>query len=689
MNGFEGRRAGPRAALPPRARRIPPASRAAALLTAALCLLAPAPAALAGDASVSATLGYDGRYRSNTFTPLRVTIENHGEERWFELRVPLSGFGGAQSCSARVKLPKGARRSYEFAVLVPVALHSGFDTPTDLTVFLAEEGGRNISETLVRGDPVPKGALVLVCGRLRDLAPLEAPQDATVVRIRPDELPEAAEALEGVTAVVLPGSGDFLRANPAKAAALRRWIRSGGTLVAWGLGTPPEGWDGFVPATAGAAQPVLPALTFDECRVYMAEGKTPPAAPRLKHGRERILLGDLDGALCVRVREGIGAGVFLALDPGAIPFKDESVPQELWNAVLTERPPERERHAPWESAFSNGLCNRSDIALPGFGTFLALFLGFAVLVGPGVSIAVGRKRGPWIWVAVAAGSGLLSAGLYVFALHDRPGDPGVRQLTIVDCTAEGEAETFTCFFGLFSPERRRYDLAVDSPAASAGRLSHQDRYYGRGEERDTAGALERDLLAALMRIRMDAYSARAFRAAGLLMPAAAERLKGGFALERESGTRLRIRNRSGTAFRGIWLLQGKGNRREPEGYRFPAVEPGEEAVSAEIRLEPPTALRNPFDWRIGDLEGSGDPGDGTRGSPFAPERVSDIPLSTLEALGAERGFCPFGHRIPEAGEGEWLLLALASGPVAPVSLHGRPEATEETVLVRTIVREGR
>jgi hypothetical protein len=640
--------------------------------TAFLSLLLLASASRAGDVDLSATMGFAGRYRQDAFNPVRVTIANRGEMRRFELRIPGGGYGADMAYAAEVQIPRGNSRDLELDVFVGIGLEA-VESPSGmvqgLRVLLADEDGRIVAETIAPGEPVGREErLVLLCGLGRKLpAAFEDRDVALAVRVAPGDLPSSPEALEGVNAVVLADAGSLLGPRPEKAEVLRRWLLSGGRIVAWGdasfFDAPPPGWGGFVPRPAGPAIPVRSDVSDISDRLSLPPDRDGPAVVRLEPGGWDIVLQDREGTLGVSVREGTGKATFLTLDPASPVLSGDAPVRRFQAALLGGAAAKTDGDGPFEFSERNGLrdavANREGIRLPRYWAFLAAFLVFAGVVGPGVSLVVGRRRGPWVWVAVILLSGAVSGGVFGYALLGRTGEAGIRQVTVVDCDAAGEAGSYRSVFGLFSPDRRRFDLDLPAGSRAACALASRRR-WGRGRDPESAATgLEMDVFCGAIRAPMAPYSARAFRAAGPLPPEAALTIHGGIRVVLADG-RWRVVNRTSLTLEEGRIEVGK------YGYTtrldFGTIAPGEEADARESKY-------------------SGGPG-GNPGDSFPTLWGGELGWSCF--LG-ERG-SPFDLRGP--GPGTALVLAAARAGAAPAVIRGRESSTEELLVLRMVVRIG-
>jgi len=648
---------------------------------ALLGLLSPlllASTGLGAQTKMAASLGFQGWYRPNACAPLRVEILNAGDVERFmlEVRVPNS-FRGTEVTATPVSVPKGTRKILSFTVYVPGHGSMGLDDMGRCTVpvRLIRENGRLEAEALAAAKPVNTSLLVLAVGpAFGGPARRIENRDLIWVRIPWAELPERPEALEGVDAVVLAEPLAHLKRSPRAAACLRQWVRGSGRIVAWGFpslyGSPPAPWLGFAPALGTAPAPV----GFSESPLFgNFEGSSnPPVVRRFSEDGGIVLARDEIGPLIVETAEGTGSAVFLAFDPASKNVRWEDDRKRLWEFLLGRGTAAESQDeygydgdsTHWARAFANVVCNQVSIKPVGYSTFLLVFLGFAVLVGPGIATVLGKRRGPWVWVAVPLLSGLFAAGTYWFALRDRPGGSDLYQMTFADCTADGIAGPCTAVLGLFAADGGWHEIELESARGVAGGLEAEDQGAGGVFGAMRGMALERFVDGPAFRAYMNPYSARAFKAAFDLPPDAEQKLGSGFELTPCSAGGVLLKNRTKLAFKGGWLLTGS------EAGVLPPLSPGASVeVSMDDSLGHYTSNRlHMVAWASG----------------LIPMEMQGLVAATAYSrLWPE--WCPF-DRNRSLRDDRYLLLALTEDPFAPAALKEAGRRANEITVVRCVLR---
>lgn len=212
------------------------------------------------------TIGFDGAYRPGCWTPLAVRLSLAGATPGnFELRVYQHDLDGDQPYFSRpISLSGGGSEQTFWTCFIPEPIQGGLTaagtTPQELAsklrVTVNDAGnGRELAQVPLAGatatsvDPIVANwseksratRFVLFIGTsaapaLRDYDPkflFGIKENLADVRLRPEQLPEAAVAYEGVDAIVwLEGDPSELeRGGGQRLNAIRSFVRRGGHLV--------------------------------------------------------------------------------------------------------------------------------------------------------------------------------------------------------------------------------------------------------------------------------------------------------------------------------------------------------------------------------------------------------------------------------------------------------------------------
>ena len=94
----------------------------AVCLTALFLCFLPASASASGDISINGEVGFDGTYLRGSWTPIRVLLENSGNDMEGSLEVTVKvGQDGKMVYSTPVSLPNASEKEYTIFVQIPEA----------------------------------------------------------------------------------------------------------------------------------------------------------------------------------------------------------------------------------------------------------------------------------------------------------------------------------------------------------------------------------------------------------------------------------------------------------------------------------------------------------------------------------------------------------------------------------------
>ena len=282
-----------------------------------------------------------------------------------------------------------------------------------------------------------------------------------------EQLPEDARGLDAADWVILssgaPGRRD---SDMAAAQALRRWVESGGRLVA-GAGRDaktnlaagsPLAW-----TAPGGTGGVVHLRQLGALEAYIESTDT--AGQAIEAGLDVATLSGVNGVveasdggradsapLVVRRAFGFGRIVFVtfALDSPAL--ARWSGRPKLINRLLERRPqaadvvqPRTGRSATSAKAyvdlgeqFRDALGQFSDVSRASVGTVLSALVGFLILVGP-VDYYLVRRRPQWTWLTFAVSATLFVAGAGWLSGRLRPDGLRVNRVEVVDIDVGGES----------------------------------------------------------------------------------------------------------------------------------------------------------------------------------------------------------------------------------------------------------
>ncbi len=412
--------------------------------------------------------GYDNRYRVNDWFPITVMIRNSGPDIRGTLEWQFPGQDNGDSFEREIDLPQGAQKR------VMLRAFSNTFARTGRLRFVAEHNEINPVSQRVQLTPVEPqqffvGVLSSDHALLSNLTamPLSNSPEAIVAHLEPEFLPEEAITLSGINALFVH---DIVTANlrPAQREALELWVRLGGQLIVGGGAAAERTTPGLtdllpvevLPLRSGVSLDSLVALVRGNVTNDLLAGVTANDV-RLKPGARAL---DAQQLLTIHP-VGDGHVIFCAFDLGAL--RTWSGEPRLWGRVLNEKA----RFLPALQQRQNGsnllqsTLHLPELRLPSFGILILFIMIYIFLVGPLNYIILRRMgRAEWSWGTIPAIVVLFVAGTYSINVLVRGNQSQIMQVAVVQGFEGYERGQATDFVGIYSPNRRTYDVSFPPEA---------------------------------------------------------------------------------------------------------------------------------------------------------------------------------------------------------------------------------
>lgn len=439
------------------------------LWSLALLLL---PATQDGALTLTARAGFDGLYEDSAAIPVVVSARNDGPPIDGEFRVLVGGSSGDPLVySAPISLPTGSDKRVTLIAYAP----SFSDA---LTVQLVS-GDQVIAETQtnrlnrVGADELFYGVVTPEPGGLAFLETIPGDRaDAAVAFLTLDDLPEVSPAWNALDVLVLDDT-DTGRLTTAQSNALRAWVESGGQLVVTGGPGGPTtaaGVADLLPVTIIGTESVadLPALSEFAGEPLDAPGPYVVTRGELIAGEALI---EQDGLpLLARRSLGRGAVFFLALDPKAAPLAGWAGGEGLWRTIALNAP----TLPPWavgiqESSYAatQAVATIPGLRLPSVWQLVLFLFLYTLVIGPINFLVLRRlKRRELAWVTIPALVLLFSAVTFLTGFRARGNNATLNVMSVAFGSVEAERLRTQSVFGLYSPRRALYDVALPYDATA-------------------------------------------------------------------------------------------------------------------------------------------------------------------------------------------------------------------------------
>lgn len=384
------------------------------LLTGALLLLvslSASPVAMAADrVDIDAAVGFTDTFQPGRWTPLSVTVTNHGADLRGELEVQVTGGdelrGGLFVISHRHKLElhRESRKTLPFTVYL-----QGLSHPLVIRV---RSRGRELARAEVDlRTRFAAGRLLLVLSRDGDLDYLNdsGANGLRVLYPHPELLPVHWRGYDAVAAVVVHGVS-LERLSASQFDALHKWIAQGGILAV-------SGGPDYALLRSARLTALLPGLPLGMTRVDAGalqrafsdslDVSRPVHINRLGAFRGRAILSAGTVPLIVERAIGLGRVLYLTFDVAGYPFDRWQGMRELWLERLRLPPATMFSLNAVEPVLASPLAPLIRAEAPNFPSpatvlyFLALYVGL-LLAGYRLSMRETQRRwlaALWSWAS--------------------------------------------------------------------------------------------------------------------------------------------------------------------------------------------------------------------------------------------------------------------------------------------------
>ena len=411
--------------------------------------------------------GFDGYCRQDGWCPVYVVLSNEGTDVEGELRVSAPGTGSVgrppDIYLRHVVLPAHSRKAYFLYVPYRArARQLDVQLVAGTRVLATQELSlRNLDEEdrlygIVSSNP---SALNF----LSDVAP--AGGQGAVAHLSLETLPPDPLGWEGLDVLVL-NDVDTTALDADQRQALATWLSHGGHLIVGGGAGAAQTAAGVADLLPVTVQAVRTVDTLDGLGEVVngpvATGPYPVAEVSLREGQALIQQDDL--ILVARREVGAGTVDFLAFDAGLNPFTQWEHNAQLWRFIVETETAHRQRLAVRDSySAGNAIAAIPGLRPPSVLQILAFLLAYTVLIGP-VNYLVLRKldRRELAWLTIPALVLGFTTCAYLTGFQIRGRAPILHRLAVVYVPEETNTGCATELVGLFSPQRARYDVQVQT-----------------------------------------------------------------------------------------------------------------------------------------------------------------------------------------------------------------------------------
>ena len=416
---------------------------------------------------LSAQAGFDGICKENHWIPIRVVMENQGQNIAGQLEVQIPGPGREATVYAQeVNLP-GVSRKETFIHIFP----DGF--LSEITVRFVAQAAEIASQKLNITCVAPGDRLIgIISGSPSTFNQLTGSDPingrAVVAFLQPDDLPEQANTLEALNVLVFSDIDTGLLSASQKE-ALSTWLLGGGQMIVTGG----PGWqktaaglEEMLPLIPAGAQtlPHLDALNGFSGFPGNLTGPVVVAQGRL-HRSAQVLVDQAGIPLVASKNSGIGRVFYLAFDPSLEPFRNWSGSQAFYARLLSNpqtAPSWIGGFQDWNAA-ANAISTFPGLELPSAGLIMGFLFIYVAAIGPANYFLLrSLKRRELAWISIPVLVVLFSLMAFLIGNQIRGARPVLNRLAIVQVWPGMGQARVNALLGVFSPRRDTFQLEIPS-----------------------------------------------------------------------------------------------------------------------------------------------------------------------------------------------------------------------------------
>ena len=425
------------------------------------------PARAQATLQLTAEVGYDSYIKENQWAPLRITLENNGEDIRGSVEARLTDdVGNVTIYSQVVDLPAGARKQLVLNVFI------SFFTQ-DITVEFRSANGAlasvNVRMSHLYSTDQVYGILASRPSPYNVLADLDPPYgNAIVVPLEINDLPDQTAAWKTLDFLIISDI-DTGSMSAAQREALSQWVTSGGHLFI----VVDNQWQ----KTIAGLHNLLPFNPHGFTTLYSAEGlaafaqSSVPlevsspylATTGILDVEANVLIRQDDTPLVIRRVLGWGKIDLITIDPALAPLHGWNGMIDLYRAIFS---PQVMRPG-WSSGVVNWDATREvantlpELPIPGSFTVLC-FLGTYVLVlGPlNFYLLHKLKKRQWAWLTIPAIVLIFSISAIVIGAQLRGARPILNRMAIIQAWPDTGQAAVSGVVGIYSPRQSSVDVQI-------------------------------------------------------------------------------------------------------------------------------------------------------------------------------------------------------------------------------------
>ena len=305
-----------------------------------LALLCPFPA-FSASVGMEYSLGFNGLFSLNRWTPLSIILENRGRTIYGLLEVVVTS--GSEyhrdvhdtTYSMDVELPTNSKKLYSFTIFI--------DSFTHPLVIRLKDSQETIlfSSVNLRSHYVDKPLVLVVGNKIPpDFSPI-LPERVLPISLRPQFLPETWYGYDGVEMLIMQASV-WKNLRERQYIALTKWLEGGGYLITSGglnYGSLLNERGGrIISVNILGSKRIFELNSLEEFAGQRLTSSDPFLVVKAEIKESVTLVEEDDIPIIIQKEVGLGKVIFLAFDYQRPPFAEWTGKNHFWNRILSLRP---------------------------------------------------------------------------------------------------------------------------------------------------------------------------------------------------------------------------------------------------------------------------------------------------------------------------------------------------------------
>lgn len=476
------------------------------------------------ELNVQVSVGFDGVYQLNAWTPVRIEVENLGNSFEGNLVVPvLQSSNTYLEYAMPVEIPSGSTKSFTIMIMpkmaqssICVELEQNDDvisrTYSDKLTYIAPE--YRLLGTLSEDSE----SLSYWKDRTSDLNIFK---NMTTVALNGENVPVGSQTWESFALLVVDNF-DIRTLSSKQQAALKEWSEQGGIIIVGSGGTGQKTLQGLQDIVDISSEGIVTASGVGQLLGDTA-GVTPPTGDpvlaKLSIGGETLLIVDQNTVISTYQ---IGGGQILvsAFELGTRPINDWRGALVFWEKILQVAGVSDQIGAASNARINYGydrfgsvLQNIPALDLPAMSLIFIILIIFILIVGPvGYWVLKRKDKRDWAWFLIPAVTVVFSAGIFLLGYRSRGTEPVSSTFSLLKPDNNGASAEMS--IGVMVPSKGNYNITTQKEGYADTYDIYYDNYssqFGAQRQRENATRLLQGANNGLASQKMSAWTMSTFQ----------------------------------------------------------------------------------------------------------------------------------------------------------------------------------